>query len=101
MPLRDNGTEIEWDGDSILGPDTADELTAALMDALQSAQFLLRGGGLSKIWAVENRKRTHNKLKRYMKPEKLRSESQTAMNGSTYGITEADAVVLVGPKKTL
>jgi hypothetical protein len=33
-----NGTEIEWDGDSILEPDTADELTAAFMGA-----FLFRG----------------------------------------------------------
>jgi hypothetical protein len=50
-----NGTEIEWDGDSIIEPDTADELTMALMEAFasQSAigwKFLFRGA-LSKKWA--------------------------------------------------
>jgi hypothetical protein len=31
-----NGREIERDGDSILEPDTADELSAALMEAFAS-----------------------------------------------------------------
>jgi hypothetical protein len=37
-----SGTEIEWDGDSILEPDTADELTMAVMEAFasQSANWL-------------------------------------------------------------
>jgi hypothetical protein len=54
VPDRQRYGDFEWDGDSILEPDTADALRAALMEALasQSAngwKFIFRGA-LSKKW---------------------------------------------------
>jgi hypothetical protein len=43
-------TEIVWDGDSILEPDIAGELTTALTEAFVS-QFIFRGA-LRKKWAT-------------------------------------------------